>query len=198
MLSLVSRRLVEFLAENKVIVSEDKPIYIYGIEQGILMFINICTTLVLGILFNKLLASLVFMVAYIPFRSYAGGYHAKTKMRCYLFSVGMLIICFMGIDILGQNESIGNLVLCIALGVIAVLVPVADVNKPLSLKEQQVFRKRALIILLVIVVIMMIFNGLGNKEIARTLQIVIISVGAMVTLGKIKNYIGERKKGLEI
>lgn len=193
MLSAISQQMADYLIENKVIVPEDKPIYIYGIEQVILIGINICTTLVLGMFFNKLLASLIFMMAYIPLRSYAGGYHAKTRIRCYLFSVGMLIVCFMGIDILGENQGIGNLLLCIALGIIVTLVPVQDTNKPLSLNEKRVFKKIALIILSLLLVMMIMFSILGNQEIVITLKVVIISVGVMVTLGQIKNYIGVRQ-----
>ena len=31
------------------------------------------------------------MVTYIPIRVYAGGYHARINLRCYIFSVLMLI-----------------------------------------------------------------------------------------------------------
>ena len=60
--------------------------------------INISSALIIGLIFGKFFEAAVFIVAYCSLRSFAGGYHAKTPLRCYVFSVIMLIIVLVGIN----------------------------------------------------------------------------------------------------
>ena len=39
-----------------------------------------------------LFETIIFIITYIPIRIYAGGYHARTQTKCYIFSVFMLIL----------------------------------------------------------------------------------------------------------
>ena len=60
-----SSKFVEFFVSNNLIKNEDKEIYEYA--------------------FN-IIESLAFYFSFIAIRKFAGGYHAKTATRCYLFS----------------------------------------------------------------------------------------------------------------
>lgn len=71
------------LQENNTINEEQYEICRYGLQQGFTIILNIATTLIIGIIMRELLYAVVFMFLYIPLRSNAGGYHAKTATRCY-------------------------------------------------------------------------------------------------------------------
>ena len=91
-MNLISNKLVNKLIEYNLIKSEDKEIYTYGIKQMLFLSLNILTILILGIVSNKAFEIILFMITYIPIRIYAGGYHAKNHIRCYIFSILMLIV----------------------------------------------------------------------------------------------------------
>lgn len=94
MFSEISEMMTQSLIDNKKIQSDNRELYRYGIQQGLTMIMNLATTLLIGLLCGMLWQSIVFYMAYIPLRSYAGGYHAKTPIRCYLFSIAMMFACF--------------------------------------------------------------------------------------------------------
>ena len=79
------------LVKSQKIKLEDQELYRYGIEQGILILLNVLTALAIGLIFHCLFYVVIFSVAFVPLRSYAGGFHAKTFSRCYILSVLMLI-----------------------------------------------------------------------------------------------------------
>ena len=87
----LSGKIAESLTNSGVITTEDRELYEYGLHHGLLMIINLLTTVVIGLLFKMVWQSFVFMIAYIPLRTYAGGYHAKTQFRCYLLSIVIML-----------------------------------------------------------------------------------------------------------
>ena len=64
----------------------------YGIKQLFSVCLNLLTTLCIGMVFGLVWESVLFTVAYIPLRSFAGGFHAKTPVRCYWYSAAMIVI----------------------------------------------------------------------------------------------------------
>ena len=43
------------------------------------------------------MAESCFILAYIPIRSYAGGYHASTQLRCYILSNAVVVAVLIAI-----------------------------------------------------------------------------------------------------
>ena len=143
MFEVLSERITEWLLANEAIPREDKEIYRYGIQQGMIALVNLGTTMIIGMVFGKLLESLLFMTAYIPLRSFAGGYHAKTAVRCYFFSIVMISAVLWGMRYVTYSSLIFGWLTAISGSVIWFLVPVEDRNKPLDDVEKVVYRKRA-------------------------------------------------------
>ena len=119
-------------------ISEDRfAVCRYGIGQTFSILLNLVTTLCIGIAFGMIGESLLFLAAYIPLRSYAGGFHAATPMRCSLVlsvetqAAVLAILRFasvtLGVSVLIYTIS-GILLWCLA--------PTADRNKPLDELEK--------------------------------------------------------------
>ena len=85
---------VERLIRNGIIKESERELYYFGVNGLCLFLVNIATSVIIGILFGMLWQSLLFSAAYIPLRSYAGGYHAKTPGMCYILST-ILIACVL-------------------------------------------------------------------------------------------------------
>ena len=72
-------KLADLLVENGTSDSEYRDIIAYGLSMAIEYAFNIATTITLGVLFNRVLESLVFLCAFSFLRTYAGGYHCKKQ-----------------------------------------------------------------------------------------------------------------------
>jgi accessory gene regulator B len=177
---------VEVLVNNDIIDNDEKGIYEYGLEQGILILINIITTVIIGICFGMVIESIVFMLAYIPLRSYAGGYHAKNQLLCYFFSIGMILVALLGIKIINLFPMLSVVLIFISSVIIYIFSPVEDHNKLLSEKEKTIYRKKVRKILIIEMVILLMITGLEQYEIASSIVIAQVFVGAMIGIGKIK------------
>ena len=110
------------------------------------MLLNILTALFIGILFGETLQIILFMLAYIPLRSYAGGWHSRTPLRCYIFSVIMLIVVSVGMKYLYMAEWVYYVILAAAASVVLILASVEDRNKPLDEIEHKIYKRRTVII----------------------------------------------------
>lgn len=147
MFARIAERITEELEDNQIIKSEDRELYAYGLNQGIIIILNMITTLCIGLLFGCIVELLVFMVAYIPLRSFAGGYHAKTPLRCYLSSIVMLIIVSVAIQYVTLKIWVYYIIVAVSVMIIAVLAPVEDRNKPLDDIEMKVYKRRTIVCL---------------------------------------------------
>lgn len=166
-----------------------EELYTYGLKQGIIILINLLTIIAIGWMTSTLAYLLVFVVSYIPLRSYAGGYHAKTPIRCYIYSsILMLGIAQLGKHIRISEGSSFYILYLLSIVAIVVLAPSEAKNKPLDLNESQVFRRRTRIILSVEVVCIILFRNLGWTSVTNYVLIAVITVAAMVTVGELKNY----------
>ena len=188
LLTRLSRKIVNDLTRSDIVKAEDAEIYIYGINQILMYSINISSALIIGLIFGKFFEAAVFIVAYCSLRSFAGGYHAKTPLRCYVFSVIMLIIVLVGIKYLYLTEWMYYVVLLAAALVVIVLSPVEDKNKPLDEIEYRVYKKRTMNIAAaeVMVCLALKFVGYDNLFVAVVYSFVVLSF--MLVAGKVKNH----------
>lgn len=194
MFEVLSERVTGWLLENEAFPREDKEIYQYGIQQGMIALLNLGTTMVIGMVFGKLLESILFMVAYIPLRSYAGGYHAKTAVRCYFFSIVMISAVLWVMRYVTYIGLICGCLTAISGSAIWFLVPVEDQNKPLDEVEKVVYRKRARGIVLAESILSLFVILCNEKRLGMCMTLVLCVMMVMLLLGKWKNvYLGNRK-----
>ena len=174
--------------------SDEKELYVFGINQCLNMILNILTALFIGILFGKVFQIWLFMLAYIPLRSYAGGWHSRTPLRCYVFSVIMLIVVSVGMKYLSLTEWVNYAVLFVAALVVIILSPVEDKNKPLDELEHKVYKKRAVIIAAIELVISGLLKIAGLDSLFFAVVYSFAVLGFMLIIGTIKNALKAKNK----
>ncbi len=186
-LAKLSRRIGDNLVRSDVVKAEDVEIYIYGINQILVSVVNVLSALIIGLIFGVFFEIAVFMAAYIPLRSFAGGFHAKTPLRCYIFSILMLIVVSIGFKYLSLAAWVYYAVLAVSFVVVLALSPVEDRNKPLDELEYKVYKKRAAIIAAVELVIsgLLKLADLNGLFIAVVYSFAVLSF--MLMTGMIKN-----------
>ncbi|MDD4565549.1 MAG: accessory gene regulator B family protein [Eubacteriales bacterium] len=183
----VPEKITELLLRTGTITSEDKDLYEYGVRQGIILIINLITVVVIGLLMGMVWQSLVFMLAYNPIRSYAGGYHASTPLVCYLISIPFMLIILTGIKMIPWNGYICAAVLLFAGMVLFKLAPVEDLNKPLRQIEITVYRKKSRIIAVVLGCTAVLLWLTGLKQISASIIMALFVIAVMLILGVLKN-----------
>ena len=182
------------LALNGTIKTEEKGLYIYGLREGLIMLANITTTVFIGILIGMWWQSVVFLLVYSPLRSFAGGAHAKTHLRCYVLSILLTVVTLFVIKLL-PNDTLINLSISLLAGlIIFFLAPVEDENKPLDEIEVKVYRERTRIILIIELLITIILLAIGILEIASCIVVSLAVLAIMLAIGKVKNNLLDLKK----
>jgi len=181
------------MVECGTIDAEDKEIYEFGLKYIADMILNFATTLIIGFIFGMVWQGILFTASYIPLRSYAGGYHARTPLRCYIFSVVVTVCVLLGLKYLPYCN-----VLLAATAVSGILLfvfaPVGDENKPLDEIETKVFKKRARVVLFFEMGLICLFTFLDLRSVASCIAASVCLAGLAVVLGKVKNKLNEGKR----
>ena len=193
MSSLVAEKITDILVSKKIIISENRYLYTYGLQLGMLMIINIATILVIGIILNMMWDSIIFIMTYIPLRSNAGGYHAKTQVRCYLYSIVMIIVTLICIKIVPWNGVICLSLTVVTGAIIFFFAPVEDANKPLGQMEKAIYKERTRIILSLLVLLIMLFCYFNQITISICIMMGLVVLSIMLLLGSITNLLNRTK-----
>jgi len=188
-----SDKIIESLISIGVVPSEDRALYQFGLNQGVIMIINALSALLIGLILGMLWQSIVLMLSYIPIRSYAGGYHANTQMKCYWLSNAVIFAVLVGIKLIPWNGYIFSTMSLFAAVVVFWLAPVEDLNKPLRQIEIVIYRRRARIIFVLLLCIAFLLWFAGNIQISVSVVMALQLVSVMLIMGVIKNKKSKRR-----
>lgn len=171
-------KIADILIKNGVAEIEYKEIIVYGLTFGIELILNILTTIILGFMFGMVIESLIFLISFSLIRTYAGGYHSQSALKCYFFSSIVVILVLFAVKYTPINyiSFISIIILLISIPIILKFSPVETNSKPLDNHERRYFRKRMLLNLVIelsIIGVLYLFR-------LYTLQY-IISLGIMVS-----------------
>lgn len=183
----VPGKITASLVQAGVVPSEDKDLYEYGIRQGIILVINLATVVLIGLLMGMVWQSIIFLLAYNPIRSYAGGYHAGTQLTCYLLSIPMILAVLLGIKLIPWNGYLFSIVIICAGITVFLLAPVEDANKPLDQLEKKVYGKKARMSLAILIVAAIALWSARADQIALSIVMALGVITVMLILGAIKN-----------
>ena len=148
MLAELSKSIVGRQIKKDRIREEERALYEYAYELLLNQTINILIAILIAVLFRDPVTVLLFLVSYMPLRSYCGGYHADTNMGCTIVSTLLIImVCYIMNDIKGGWVlSYYPIAFALSAAVIIWCAPIADLHKPLDGAETACYRKRSRIV----------------------------------------------------
>lgn len=115
----------------------EEDVYRFGLECLLLEVVHYLSYIVIGFAMRMIMPMIVTAMVLIPLRRKSGGFHARTRSGCYLFSCSIVVaVCLL-------DKIIFPLWLC----TITTFAPIENENRTLDQEEQKKFRKQALIIL---------------------------------------------------
>lgn len=182
----LSEKWAHQLAMYDMIPAEDEALYSYGFRQGAVFLLNIATMLCIGWRMGMVKESITFMLAYLPLRRMAGGYHARTQLRCYLLGIVLTVSVLLAVKWLPWNLPLYSVLLIVSSGIIVWLAPVGDQNKPLDEVEKEMYGKKTRRILLLENIV---FAGLLSIEfniLLKTLVMSLVVLSIIIVLGTTK------------
>ncbi len=134
----LSMILTHYFVSKKLIPYEKMEIYNYGFKLMLSDIINFSIIMLLGVLLNRVLDGLVYLVVLCSIRRFSGGFHAKTFWLCRLsmiitFLLILTLVDFLSFITISPLTSVFiNIVLLLF---IAVFSPVKHPNKKLNSKQ---------------------------------------------------------------
>jgi len=142
MLETLIRKSTDYFISHDIIDADDRDVYEYGFHA---LYSNVVIFSVIGLIafFAKQLpVTIAYHVAFIVMRNNAGGYHAKTQIRCFFMSTIIWIISLCVIS------AISSLAVIIAAALVSTVLiwfkaPIEHENNPMSEKKYQRMKIRS-------------------------------------------------------
>ena len=187
MLKELSNKITKKLVDINIIEDADSELYEYGFWQGGVLIFNFITVILLGILFNMLLESVIFLIFYGVLRTIAGGYHARTQHACYILSIILIIVVLTILKTFPWNTILCCILTILSISVIFILAPVQDENKLLDETEKRLFKKLSRVISLIYGLIIFLLFLFNKNDLAYCVVVSLFTLTIMLVLGKIRN-----------
>lgn len=134
-------KIIENLIGNNLVDFADEEMYRFGIEVTMLKVLHYTSYLVIALCMNKLFAFAVIFTVFYIFRRNTGGFHAKTRIGCYLFSCAAIFLSLFATD-LNFNWWIAATITILDLIILLILSPVHNRNRNLDTEEIEYFKRR--------------------------------------------------------
>jgi len=189
MFTKTAGKITHNLIRRSVIAEADFELYNFGFEMGLSILANIATTLFIGLLFRMPLESLLFLAAFIPLRSYVGGFHASNYTRCYWLSTLVVVVVLVAVRLvsLAYHAAVFLCAGAFFAAVMFLLVPVPDPNRPLEDIEVRVYRRRGRLILCAEYAVYTVLAVLGLKTAVTVLLSTFCMTCATACIGSVRN-----------
>ena len=166
MLESVAYRIVNTQIRKGLLKEEDRNIYQYGYQMLMEYCINIATSITIAAFFHAYIVVLVFSLAYFLLRGYAGGYHAKTSIGCFLMSAVLLAAVVVVVRYAGNVSFSKELILAemVMLPYVFKKMPIPVKNKPITENEKIHFGKMARLVYAAELAVVIVLIGGGRME----------------------------------
>ena len=188
MISYLSNKLASYLVKTNCIADGEFSLYAYGLFLLIANIIFIIVLFIFGAIFQCIIENLVFYISFRAIRSFAGGYHADTEMRCEILTTLSFFFTTFAI-FLSEQQGVQIIVLfftIIAIPIIAVFSPLDTPAKPLDTDEKKKYRKISFLILSIIVLIIIVSSIFKIKLLLVPCCLSLILESILLVAGVIK------------
>lgn len=178
--------LIDYLVVNGMIDEADREIYYFGLKEGLIFFSNVLLALLLSSVARDLKSGVVFLGAFFPVRRYVGGFHAKSRIQCFWYSMTFVWCALRSIDSL---LKLSMKLQCISIMSVSILLyhvsPLENYNKPLNIQEIYVYKQHLLIILLIECIVAFSAANLCFNYVTTCIFIALVTCLALNFLGRL-------------
>ncbi len=190
----LSEFFANFLVDTGAAAPDKRAVILFGMELLLSSIISILIIVAISITFGFPFLWLPFLLAFIPLRTTAGGYHAATHTGCNITFAIAYIICIVVCKYVEIQPITYIIISVIALVTILLFSPVEAISKPLNEARRLTNRVRSIVIITMFTIASVIVWLLSIHHIG--IQMFYLGVfAAMVSqiAALIINYKGENK-----
>lgn len=184
MIDLLSSKISSKFVEHKIITEDMVDIYKYGVEITILSIIGFILILIIGLIFKSLMQALIFYIIFIILRSFTGGYHASSYLKCNLiFSIVASLVIFFSKAATEVRFSTGiiNILFLPALSVFIWLAPIENPNKLIE-KKRRIYFKTGSVLAAVILYILSLILYINNHKFESAIIVTTMFITAVMCM----------------
>lgn len=180
--------LTDYIIGKSVIEESERDVYEYGFQFAFETILCFIISILIAILLRMIPEGILFLILFIPLRSYAGGMHLERYIFCLLLS------CLTYLGVLLINKYIDIPIFISVIGVIALtaatwfLYPAKHVNREIDETEEAYFKKRLKFLLLTDTLLCFIMLLLRYDKLISLMFFVFLLVVITMIIGKIKYY----------
>lgn len=181
---------MNFLYRNEGKMDEEQAeIVRYGLELFFLKVSFFAATMVIGFLMGSFWECLIFNVLLSGIRTMAGGFHANTRIQCFVMSMLTFIIVLIILKIVAIHSMLLlPLMLLAMLSAIVIwkFAPIDTENKPIEDDEYVVFRKKARAMLLIEIGLAVAAYFIGFESVSCSVLLALITTGLLMAAELLK------------
>ena len=179
----ILRKISLKMFELNMIEASDLDLIQYGLELFLLKIVHFGGIFLLAFLMKGLYGvgtMIIFSIPFLSLRSNSGGYHAKTRLRCFIISL-LITVLVLFITPLLESVSLKVLVLICSLFIYN-NSPLIHKNNPLYPEESMILHERVKVILLAIFISAGILEFLKFESVLNIIYIAIILVSLFMVI----------------
>lgn len=150
--------MIDYLKEKGLVSEEEAPVVLYGMKLLFMTLVEFISVILLAVWCENLLEGLCFLLGFCPLRLYAGGYHAKTPIRCFIMTLAVYMVFSLLLVIIpvGRYQFIELITGIITFFVVVRLAPIIHENRIIDSCEIERYRRLSIQICLSDLVLIMI------------------------------------------
>lgn len=174
------------LVDDQTINVADVEAYKFGIEVTILKVIHYVSYIAIALCMRKLFELVIIFAIFYSFRRNTGGFHAKTRLGCYVFSCAVIFLSLFASELSFAWWGMTT-VSVLDLIVLLIISPVQHINRKLDEEDIACFRRRLKIISLTFLIIYAVTAGLGGLYLVKLYTIGATTVTLLTVMGKLES-----------
>ncbi|MGN0321329.1 MAG: accessory gene regulator B family protein [Lachnospira sp.] len=186
-------KLVDFIKNNNEHNKVDDSVITFGLEMLKTVIIEAVAAVVIALVIGEFWRAMLFLIALMPLRQYAGGYHTKSRISCAVLSTiiyvsELLIVKYINVKIMIQIVDV-----IISAFIIIWLAPMENNNNPLDKIQIIHFRNKTRVFLLfdILIFVILIFTNMNDCSMVVANAINLVAV--LTIMGYISNKIDKRR-----
>ena len=172
---------------------DDREIVRYGLELMLMKALVTAAMLVIAFATHMVSEFIVFILLYPPLRRCCGGYHARSRIACVIFSVMLFAALIAAVKLLPESLAgyTSFFMLSAGTAVIIALAPVAAPEKSFDEAELRVCRMRSLAVVTLAVAAAAVLGALKLHRQMFSASFAVFFTAVLLTAGRINKMKGE-------
>ena len=134
------------LALLGVIQEERQRVYAYGLELLLASTLGVALLVIVSILFKKPFMWVPYLLAFIPFRLNAGGYHARSHFWCIVIFSSLYAALTIILYSTPPAPHFPFIISVMCMILVLIFAPIETVNNPLKAGKTRLCRRNSIIL----------------------------------------------------